>query len=219
MRARIRAARTRPAGAARHGRRTRLRSRWWPVIAAKLAGERGAGGVVVLAVGLLVLAISIGAIGMLAAFPARQAAQAAADAGALAAADVASGYLDGEPCAEAGRVVEANGASLEECATDGREAVVRVRVESGPFVFSESSRAGPPPEREDVRRSRQHLEAFRFSQPVHRPARPYNGRRRVATAPTSLRPAGIAVRKHADPSKERLCQAATHWSSSSRRPK
>lgn len=135
------------------------------MIAAKLAGERGAGGVVVLAVALLVLSISVGAVGVLAAFPARQAAQAAADAGALAAADVASGYRDGNACVEAARVVEANGASLEECATDGREAVVRVRVESGPFVFSEPSRAGPPPEREDVRRSRQHLEAFRPASP------------------------------------------------------
>ncbi|PPF44505.1 helicase [Pseudoclavibacter sp. AY1F1] len=110
------------------------------------SGERGAGGVLVLAVALLLVAITVGAVGVLAVFPARQSAQAAADAGALAAADVASGLRDGEPCAEAARVVRANGASLEECKVSGREAVVRVRVESGPFVFSEPSRAGPPPE-------------------------------------------------------------------------
>lgn len=114
--------------------------------ARRLAGERGTGGVVVLAVALLLLATTVGAVSVLAAFPARQVAQAAADAGALAAADVASGLKAGEPCAEAARVVGANGASLEECTISDHEAVVRVRVESGPFVFSEPSRAGPPPE-------------------------------------------------------------------------
>ena len=113
--------------------------------AAGLSGERGAGGVVVLAVALLILAVTVGAVSGLAAFPARQSAQAAADAGALAAADVASGLRSGEPCSEAARVVRANGAFLVECTVSGREAVVRVRVESGPFVFSEPSRAGPPP--------------------------------------------------------------------------
>ena len=110
-----------------------------------LGGDRGAGGVVVLAVSLLLLALTVGAVSVLAAFPARQAAHAAADAGALAAADVASGLKPGDPCAEATRIVAANGASLEACTVSGREAVVRVRVESGPFVFSEPSRAGPPP--------------------------------------------------------------------------
>ncbi len=99
-----------------------------------------------LAVALLLLAATIGAVGVLAAFPARQAAHAAADAAALAAADVASGLSAGEPCDEAARLAHANGASLEACTIIGREAVVRVRVESGPFVFSEPSRAGPPPD-------------------------------------------------------------------------
>ncbi|PPG42233.1 Rv3654c family TadE-like protein [Pseudoclavibacter sp. RFBA6] len=110
-----------------------------------LGGERGAGGVVMLAVSLLLLALTVGAVNVLSAFPAKQTAHAAADAGALAAADVASGLKPGDPCEEAARVVTANGASLEACTVSGREAVVRVRVESGPFVFSEPSRAGPPP--------------------------------------------------------------------------
>ncbi|WP_246226802.1 Rv3654c family TadE-like protein [Rathayibacter agropyri] len=70
-----------------------------------------------------------------------QRAVAAADASALAAADVGSGLVPGEPCAEAERVAAAGGASVLTCTFEGSVASVQVAV--GPLRAR--SRAGPPP--------------------------------------------------------------------------
>ncbi|WP_236713589.1 Rv3654c family TadE-like protein [Rathayibacter tanaceti] len=69
---------------------------------------------------------------------------AAADASALAAADVASGLLPGEPCAAAGRVARAGGATLSRCELEGGVASVEVTVAVGPLPLAARSRAGPP---------------------------------------------------------------------------
>lgn len=74
-----------------------------------------------------------------------QRAVAAADAAALAAADVASGLLTGAPCTEAQRVAEAGSARLSECAVEEGVATVSVAVSVGPLVLPARSRAGPPP--------------------------------------------------------------------------
>ncbi|WP_230673694.1 Rv3654c family TadE-like protein [Rathayibacter sp. Leaf248] len=74
-----------------------------------------------------------------------QRAVAAADAAALAAADVASGLLAGAPCTEAQRVAEAGSATLSECAVEGGVATVSVSVSVGPLALPARSRAGPPP--------------------------------------------------------------------------
>lgn len=74
-----------------------------------------------------------------------QRAVAAADGAALAAADVASGLLPGEPCRAADRVAEAGGATVAECAVEGGVATVEVDVAVGPLVLAARSRAGPPP--------------------------------------------------------------------------
>lgn len=74
-----------------------------------------------------------------------QRAVAAADAAALAAADVASGLLPGEPCGEAARVADAGSATLSACTIDDGVAIVEVEVEVGPMALSARSRAGPPP--------------------------------------------------------------------------
>ncbi|MCM6763850.1 helicase [Rathayibacter sp. ZW T2_19] len=73
-----------------------------------------------------------------------QRAVAAADAAALAAADVASGLLPGEPCSAADRVARAGAARVSECAVEEGVATVEVVVTVGPFVLGARSRAGPP---------------------------------------------------------------------------
>jgi secretion/DNA translocation related TadE-like protein len=68
----------------------------------------------------------------------------AADAAALAAADVARGIYPGVPCVIAESVAKANGALLDECQVDG--VIVTVRVSAWVFVFSvtATATAGPP---------------------------------------------------------------------------
>lgn len=68
----------------------------------------------------------------------------AADAAALAAADVASGLVPGIPCDAAADVAAANGGSLAGCDVDG--AVVTVGVSGSVFgiPFAIRATAGPP---------------------------------------------------------------------------
>jgi secretion/DNA translocation related TadE-like protein len=67
-----------------------------------------------------------------------------ADAAALAAADAASGALDGEPCARAGEIAAASGVVLAACELDGLIATVTVAAVFGRLPASVSARAGPP---------------------------------------------------------------------------
>ena len=73
----------------------------------------------------------------------------AADLAALAAADAARGITVGEPCSEAGAIVEQHGAELLQCDVGGTgvgTVVVRVVIGvPGPLPDATgSSRAGPP---------------------------------------------------------------------------
>ena len=68
----------------------------------------------------------------------------AADAAALAAADVESGAIAGIPCHEAARVAEAVGAELERCEVDGTAATVRVGSGIPGFAAKAEATAGPP---------------------------------------------------------------------------
>lgn len=69
---------------------------------------------------------------------------AAADASALAAADVAAGIFPGLPCDAAARITHAIGVSLDACKVD--DAVVTVRVNTAVFglTVTASATAGPP---------------------------------------------------------------------------
>ena len=106
--------------------------------------ERGAGTVLALAVVAVTVTLTTAAIGVVGAWGARQKAAVAADATALAAADVAAGRASGEPCAEADVVARANGAFVTGCVV----AAVVVSVEvSVPYLGWEAfaaARAGPP---------------------------------------------------------------------------
>lgn len=112
------------------------------------SGERGAGTVLVLSV-VLTIMVAVQAVAVLAAGQsARHRAAAAADLAALAGANqLALGSAD--PCAAAGRIAHANGATLRDCVIDGMEVEVQVRVPTTsvlPWLPDQDrrARAGPP---------------------------------------------------------------------------
>ncbi len=75
----------------------------------------------------------------------RQSVAAAADAAALAAADVLSGLVPGYPCDSARHVAEANGASLALCEPDGLVVTVSATRQFAGITITSTATAGPPP--------------------------------------------------------------------------
>lgn len=67
-----------------------------------------------------------------------------ADASALAAADAASGAIEGDPCARAAEITAASGARLLSCETADLVATVTISAPFGRLSSSASARAGPP---------------------------------------------------------------------------
>lgn len=123
------------------------------------SADRGSASVLAVGVVLIGLVLSTGSAAVGAAVVARHRAEAAADLGALAAADVLLARASGTPCGAAAAVVSAQGAVLVGCAVDRGDAVVRTTVRpggrvgalgtavavarAGPAAISEG--AGPPP--------------------------------------------------------------------------
>ncbi|WP_028653091.1 Rv3654c family TadE-like protein [Nocardioides halotolerans] len=109
-------------------------------------GERGSATLFAVAVvGLLVLVgAALGVVGAM--VHAHRVAQSAADLAALAGAEARG--RGGDPCAAAGRVATANGASLDTCAVEGFDVRLQVTV-AGPrwlgqrHDLSAQARAGP----------------------------------------------------------------------------
>jgi secretion/DNA translocation related TadE-like protein len=101
-------------------------------------GDRGSASVWLLAVGLVVVSVGLGAVEVGVALTDRHRAQVAADLGALAGARYAK---DGAStaCARAEEVVGANGAKLVACQLDGLDLMVTTQV--GPARAT--ARAGP----------------------------------------------------------------------------
>ncbi|MCB5292019.1 Rv3654c family TadE-like protein [Arthrobacter sp. SO3] len=110
--------------------------------------ERGAGTVLALGLGLLVVlaAVVIALLAQSAAMATRAAA--AADLAALAAADAARGIIPGEPCAVAADVARRNNARVLSC-SEGAGSTVQVRTElevrTPVGAATGLARAGPPP--------------------------------------------------------------------------
>jgi secretion/DNA translocation related TadE-like protein len=110
--------------------------------------ERGAGTVLALGLGLLVIlaAVLIAMLAQSAAMATRAAA--AADLAALAAADAARGIIPGDPCAVAADVARRNNARVLSC-SEGAGSTVQVRTEllvRTPVGGATGlARAGPPP--------------------------------------------------------------------------
>ena len=107
--------------------------------------DRGAGGVLGLAIiGALVM-LGATAIPLYAVLATRSAVAGAADAAALAAADARVGVVGGFPCDVARQVASANGASMASCEVDGYVATVSVERSVLGFRLSARATAGPAP--------------------------------------------------------------------------
>jgi secretion/DNA translocation related TadE-like protein len=107
--------------------------------------EVGAGSVLALAIVAATVTIALAAVALGAGLAVRQRTIAAADAAALAAADVLLGAAPGDPCTVAASVAELNGTRLESCELDGWVATVTTSswVAGTPIVAR--STAGPDP--------------------------------------------------------------------------
>ncbi len=106
--------------------------------------DRGAGTIVVLGIASATVALTGLLLPVTAVSIARHRAVTAADAAALAAADVLVGIDVGDPCVLAGAVAMADGVTLERCVPDGLVVTVRVRVAEGLVPVEASATAGPP---------------------------------------------------------------------------
>lgn len=108
--------------------------------------ERGSGAL--LAIGIIgaVVALAAVLIVALSVHAAHTRASVAADAAALAAANVASGRIQGDACEVAGRVAAAHGAQLGGCESQFLESTVTVHVDAGLLTCAASARAGLPPD-------------------------------------------------------------------------
>ncbi|WP_241961148.1 Rv3654c family TadE-like protein [Homoserinimonas hongtaonis] len=113
--------------------------------AAMRDGERGAGSVLVVAIlSVAVLSLAL-VIPLYKGLVLNRVAAGAADASALAAADVAVGIVPGDPCSVAQTVAAANGAELARCEVDGLVATVLITVARDGFVVVSGATAGPAP--------------------------------------------------------------------------
>lgn len=106
--------------------------------------ERGAGSVLAVAIIGSVVALLALAVPLYIGLAIRESVADAADAAALAAADVAVGIAPGFPCATAGQVARANGADLAACQIDGEVVTVRLQHAFFGIELASTSTAGPP---------------------------------------------------------------------------
>lgn len=114
---------------------------------ALLRGEHGAGSILAVAViGGLVAMLTL-LFPLCAVLAAKQMAAGAADAAAIAAADVAVGTLPGLPCPAAASVAEANGAVLRSCTVNLTTATVSTQIRVLGFSVTARATAGQPEER------------------------------------------------------------------------
>jgi secretion/DNA translocation related TadE-like protein len=108
------------------------------------ADDRGSGSL--LAIALVGSVTALAALGMpvFVGLAVRQSVAAAADAAALAAADVLSGLESGYPCDVARRVAEANAALLASCVADGLTVTVSATRAFAGITVRSFATAGPP---------------------------------------------------------------------------
>ncbi len=107
-------------------------------------GETGAATVIMVGLIAAIVALTSMALPLYSVLVVRQSVAAAADAAALAAADVAVGRAAGTPCEVAARVAAANGASVTSCELDGLVATVTAARPVLGFAVTATATAGPP---------------------------------------------------------------------------
>lgn len=95
-------------------------------------GDRGAASILLLAIGLLMVAAGVAGAAIGDTRVARHRAHNAADLGALAGA-MRAAFGEADACAQAGRLVTANGGRMTDCTVTGLEVVVRAEVEVRPL--------------------------------------------------------------------------------------
>lgn len=106
--------------------------------------DAGSGSLLAIAlIGATLASLALG-VPLLVGIGVRQSVANAADASALAAADVAAGIFAGSPCTVAADVATANGVRLDGCAVDGRVVTVRTSAEFLGIPLATSATAGPP---------------------------------------------------------------------------
>lgn len=111
---------------------------------AALVEERGSGSILAVAIVAAVLMLFSLVLPIATVLATQQRAAGAADAAALAAADVAVGIRSGSPCPVAATVAAANAARLDGCLVDGATATVRVTASVLGFAVSALATAGRP---------------------------------------------------------------------------
>ena len=109
-----------------------------------LHGQRGSGSVLAVALVGAVTALASLSLPLYMGLAARQAVAGAADAAALAAADVAVGIAPGYPCDVAASVASANGAQLGSCQLDGLVVTVSASRSIVGIPVTSWATAGPP---------------------------------------------------------------------------
>lgn len=108
------------------------------------ADDRGAGSIMIVAIMAAVLALVSLSIPLYTVLSAKQRIAGAADASALAAADVAVGRAAGVPCTVAAAVARANRVKLLACEADGLILTVRVGARVAGLEVTVTATAGPP---------------------------------------------------------------------------
>ncbi len=109
-----------------------------------MAGDDGAGSVLIVMLVAAVMLLTGLALPLNQALTLRQRVANAADAAALAAADTASGLSAGYPCENAAEAARLNGAQLGECVLDAMEARVTATAVVLGMTVTVEARAGPP---------------------------------------------------------------------------
>lgn len=123
--------------------------RWSGSFTTRRDGERGAATVLLVTVVAVALSLALALMALARVAEARGIAQAAADLGALAAAEAGQRPGGPDPCVMAAAVVRANGARIDRCLPGpGGEVVVQTSVGVTPLVgwdatASATARAGP----------------------------------------------------------------------------
>jgi secretion/DNA translocation related TadE-like protein len=108
------------------------------------ASDAGSGSLLVIGIiGGTAIALALG-VPLYVGLCIRQSVANAADASALAAADVAAGLFPGSPCAVARDVVHANRANLDACVVDGFVVTVRTSARFLGLSLDSAATAGPP---------------------------------------------------------------------------
>lgn len=111
-------------------------------------GESGAGAPLVIGAIAAVMIAGLTLIGAASAVAGALRVGVAADAAALAAADVMLGWVAGDPCETAARVARAHDTALVDCRAGDLSMIVTARATILGVTVERSARAGPPGARE-----------------------------------------------------------------------